>query len=321
VAGLQQVISDLTADVAEVDKIVAGLDETQWDSPTPAPGWTVKHQIAHLSFVFRIAGLAAAEPETFAAVTAGSEGSGGSFNDAVNAALEEYLGDPVEVLHSRWRAESADSIKALAAVPEGQLVPWLVNQVPAAVLVESLVDDVAAMAGHVAGELLRLPVRDQVLFGHSLGAVVAYETALVLRDMGEEPGRLCASACMPPGHMENRQVHRVPDDEFWATLCELGGIEPGIAENAELRELLLPTIRSDLRAHATYQPRPGTKPLSWPVSCYHGAGDPLVDETRLREWAGVTSGEFTLKVRPGGHFHVGTDVAELVSDILGREPV
>jgi pyochelin biosynthetic protein PchC len=187
--------------------------------------------------------------------------------------------------------------------------------------VEPPVDEVAAMAGHAAAELLRLPATDQVFFGHSLGAVVAYETALVLRDKGEEPSKLCASACLPPGAMEDRQIHLAPDDEFWATLCGLGGIEPGIAENAELRELLLPTLRMDLRAHATYQPRAGAKPLSCPVSCYHGAGDPLVDEARLAEWAGVTSGDFTMRVRPGGHFHVSANVAELVADIVRRDPV
>jgi pyochelin biosynthetic protein PchC len=185
---------------------------------------------------------------------------------------------------------------------------------------EQLVDDVAEMAGHVVVELLQLPRSDHVLFGHSLGALVAYETAMSLRDMGAEPRRLCASACLPPGHMKNRDVHLAPDDEFWAALCALGGIDPGIAEDAELRELLMPTLRSDLRAHAKYRPRSGTKPLSCPVSCYHGVGDPLVEEARLTEWAGASSGEFTLKARPGGHFHVATDVAGLVSDILGWEP-
>ncbi|MBL1097912.1 thioesterase II family protein [Streptomyces coffeae] len=185
--------------------------------------------------------------------------------------------------------------------------------------VEQLVDDVAEMASHAVAELLRLPTCDDVLFGHSLGALVAYESALLLRDMGEQPRMLCASACLPPGHMKNREVHAAPDDEFWATLYALGGIDPGIAENEELRELLLPTLRSDLRAHATYRPCSGTKPLSCPVSCYHGVGDPMVDEALLGEWADVTSGEFRLRVRPGGHFHVGTDIAGLVSDILGRE--
>ncbi|WP_171116184.1 MULTISPECIES: alpha/beta fold hydrolase [Streptomyces] len=185
---------------------------------------------------------------------------------------------------------------------------------------EPLVADVAEMAGRVVLELLRLPTCDQVLFGHSLGALVAYETALLLRDMGAEPRRLCASACLPPGHMRNRDIHLAPDDEFWTALYALGGIDPGIAENEELRELLAPTLRSDLRAHATYRPRSETKPLACPVSCYHGDGDPLVDEKQLTEWADSTSGEFTLRVRPGGHFHVATDVAGLVADVLGREP-
>jgi surfactin synthase thioesterase subunit len=44
-----------------------------------------------------------------------------------------------------------------------------------------------------------------------------------------------------------------------------------------------------------------------------------VDEEQITEWAGVTSGAFTLRVRPGGHFHVSTDVAALVADVLGRE--
>jgi pyochelin biosynthesis protein PchC len=187
--------------------------------------------------------------------------------------------------------------------------------------VDPLVDEVADMAGHVVAELLRLPASDHVLFGHSLGAVVAYETALLLRARGKEPSRLAVSACLPPGDMAERDVHVAPDDELWSTLRALGGIDPGIAEHAELRELLLPTLRSDLRAHATYQPgRPGT-PLSCPMTCYHGEGDPLVDEARLKEWADLTSGDFTLRVRPGGHFHVATDVAGLVAEVLGRDPV
>lgn len=185
---------------------------------------------------------------------------------------------------------------------------------------EELLDDVAELAGHAVGELLQLPWRDQVLFGHSLGAVVAYETAVLLRDMGRQPTRLCVSACLPPGHLQNRDVHLASDDDFWDSLCALGGIVPGIAEDAELREMLMPVLRSDIRAHATYQPGSGIKPLSCPVNCYHGIGDPLVDDTQVAEWANVTSDEFRLRVRPGGHFHLATDVARLVSDILGQEP-
>jgi pyochelin biosynthesis protein PchC len=204
----------------------------------------------------------------------------------------------------------------VAAVPPG--VELVAVQYPGRGdrFVEDLVDDVAQMASHVVSELMELPGSRTVLFGHSLGATVAYEAALLLRDIGEEPAKLCVSACLPPGHMADRDVHLAPDDEFWATLCTLGGIEPAIAENAELRELLLPTLRSDLRAHATYRPGPGTKPLSCPLSCYHGAGDPLVDERLLMPWAAVTAGTFELRVRPGGHFHVAVDPVSLIADVL-----
>ncbi|MFF0886931.1 thioesterase II family protein [Streptomyces sp. NPDC003456] len=183
---------------------------------------------------------------------------------------------------------------------------------------EPPVDDVAAMADCVAAELQRMPPGEHLLFGHSLGALVAYETALLLRDAGEEPRALCVSAALPPGRMTDRDIHRAPDDEFWTTLCALGGIEPAIAGNAELRDLLLPVLRSDLRAHATYRPRPGTRPLTCPVRCYHGEGDPLVDQGRLAGWAAVTTGGFTGAVRPGGHFHVTADSAQLVADVLSQ---
>lgn len=53
---LEIVLADLTADGEQLDRLVAGLDADQWKLPTPAPGWTVADQIAHLAFIFRLAG-------------------------------------------------------------------------------------------------------------------------------------------------------------------------------------------------------------------------------------------------------------------------
>jgi enediyne biosynthesis protein E11 len=127
----QQVISDLTAEGEVVDSLVAELSEAGWATPTPAPGWTVKHQLAHLAFIFRLAGTAAAEPETFKVLTSKV---GDNFDAAVNGALAGYLPDPPEVLLHRWRAERDDAIKALDAVPADSLVPWLVRPLPPVVL-------------------------------------------------------------------------------------------------------------------------------------------------------------------------------------------
>jgi uncharacterized protein (TIGR03084 family) len=127
----QDVIAALTAEAEEFDSLFAGLDDEQWALPTPAPDWTITHQVGHLAFIFRIAGLAAADPTAFTAMTASLRGG---FDAAVNGALAAYVDDPPEVLLSRWRAERDAGIKALAAVPADRLVPWLVNPLPPAVL-------------------------------------------------------------------------------------------------------------------------------------------------------------------------------------------
>ena len=127
----RDVISDLTADAEEFEGLLTGLDVADWRRPTPAPGWTIAHQVAHLAFIFRLAGTAAADPELFAAMAAKAAAN---FDAAVTAALDEYLGDPPEVLRSRWRVECDTAIKALAAVPGDQVVPWLVRPLPPVVL-------------------------------------------------------------------------------------------------------------------------------------------------------------------------------------------
>jgi len=127
----RDVIADLTAEAAEIDQLVAGQPDDAWSRPTPAPGWTVADQVAHLIFVFRLAGTAAADPETFKAMAAKAAGN---FDAAVNGALQEFKNDPPGVLHAKWQDQRDTAIKALAAVPADQVVPWLVRPLPPTVL-------------------------------------------------------------------------------------------------------------------------------------------------------------------------------------------
>src|SRR5438552_2599407 len=107
-------ISILAADGDDVDGMVADLDEARWALPTPASGWTVAHQIAHLTATFRLAGLAAAHPERFIALSAELSPD---FNANVAAAMREFLAETPPVLLRRWREERARTQEALAAVP------------------------------------------------------------------------------------------------------------------------------------------------------------------------------------------------------------
>jgi uncharacterized protein (TIGR03084 family) len=131
VTDLPDIFADLAAEGADIDAMITPLTEAEWASPTPAPGWTVKHQIGHLIYIFGAAGLSASDPEAFKAMAAKV---GANFDAAVNAALADYLDLPTGALLERWRQQRAGTIKALAAVPRDQVVPWLVRPLPPTIL-------------------------------------------------------------------------------------------------------------------------------------------------------------------------------------------
>jgi enediyne biosynthesis protein E11 len=127
----EKLITDLTDDCAALRDLLAGRPDSDWTRPSPAPGWSVADQIAHLSFVFKLAGTAVAAPQEFAEITSRASGD---FDAAVNAALKAYpTGDP-EALVRAWSAQNADTIGALADVEGDTVVPWLVRPLPARVL-------------------------------------------------------------------------------------------------------------------------------------------------------------------------------------------
>lgn len=125
------VYEDLIADGNDIEELVTGLSQDQWSLPTPAPGWTVKHQIAHLAFVAHLAALSAGDPATFAVVTAKAKHD---FQGAVEAALMPYLRLPTGELVDKWRDERNTAAKALAAIEPPSTVPWLVTPLPPSVL-------------------------------------------------------------------------------------------------------------------------------------------------------------------------------------------
>jgi pyochelin biosynthesis protein PchC len=181
---------------------------------------------------------------------------------------------------------------------------------------ETPVGSVQAMSSFAAAELSEFTSAPFALFGHSLGAIVAYETAIKLRDAGTPPLCLLVSCSAPPQHSSGGSTHLASDEELWSSVRQLGGMEPEIVDNYELVEMLLPALRADISAHESYLMRPDTIPLSCPVRCYYGIGDPIVDEAQLPGWAEISTGPFTLHSRKGAHFHLTMDIDDLINDIL-----
>jgi uncharacterized protein (TIGR03084 family) len=116
---LSDLLTDLAAESADLDALVAPLSVADWARPTPAAGWTIAHQIAHLAWTDHVALLAATDEEAFyATVTSAPDPT-----RMVDAGAEAFLAPPVDLL-ARWRAGRAALTDALVAVPVGEKLPW-----------------------------------------------------------------------------------------------------------------------------------------------------------------------------------------------------
>jgi uncharacterized protein (TIGR03084 family) len=116
-----QVLDDLAAESAEVDALVAGLEPAGWRKATPAAGWTVAHQVAHLAWTDEAAALAVEDPDRFAAVL---HDAAAHPYDFVDDAAEEGAADEPDVLLARWRAGRARLEALLRAVPDDRRIGW-----------------------------------------------------------------------------------------------------------------------------------------------------------------------------------------------------
>ena len=121
-AVLDDLLEDLAAESGALDALLAPLEDAAWRTPTPAPGWTVAHQIAHLAWTDRVAALAARDPEAFhVMLTAALQESGIGFVD--QEAERGAQQTPAELL-AAWRAGRHDLATALPEVPPGAKLPW-----------------------------------------------------------------------------------------------------------------------------------------------------------------------------------------------------
>jgi len=230
-----------------------------------------------------------------------------------------FAGAGSSFFHS-WQGRDTDGIEVIAPQLPGRERR----------IAEEPFSDVAGATEWLAQDVLRQlggagPV---LLFGHSLGAVLAYELA---RRLVPTPGvdvvHLLVSGSPGPATARTRTATGLPDDEFLRRVQEFAGYSHTALEDPEMRELILPTLRADVQMHETY--RPDTlDPLAVPITSIRGRDDSLVAAAEADEWAAVTSGDFHRIEVDGGHMYLVTDAGAVVRAArtaaaawsAGREP-
>jgi medium-chain acyl-[acyl-carrier-protein] hydrolase len=181
--------------------------------------------------------------------------------------------------------------------------------------------DLDRIAGGFADLVAPFGDRPFALFGHSLGAIVAFEVARRLRDRGRPaPAHLFVSGAFAPQLASaGAPLRFIEGDTVFleAVAAKYGGVPKIVLEQAELRASLVPALRADLSLTETYAYR-AAPPLDCPIAAYAGASDPIVPADGLAAWREQTAAGFSYRLFDGHHFYLNRARESLLADLTGK---
>jgi uncharacterized protein (TIGR03084 family) len=157
---LDDVLADLQAEGDQLEDLVVPLDEAGWRTPTPAAGWDVAHQVAHLAWTDETAVLAATDQEAWDATVLQAVANPDGFVD--EEATRGAAVPPAELL-ARWRTARSVLAETLGALPDGTRIPWYGPPMSATSMATARFMETWAHARDVAQALgVELPSADRV---------------------------------------------------------------------------------------------------------------------------------------------------------------
>ena len=150
-------------------------------------------------------------------------------------------------------------------------------------------------------------------FGHSMGALISFELARLLRREGRpQPSHLFVSGATAPQIKDADPVKfDLPEPEFLDVIRRLNGTPSEVLENEELLQLMLPMLRADFELLQMYE-YTDEPPFSFPITACGGLQDQEVTRQDLEGWRVQTTAAFILRNFPGDHFFLHSDRSRLL---------
>lgn len=191
---------------------------------------------------------------------------------------------------------------------------------------EALIDEFDPLVEAICDALLPVLDRPFAFFGHSMGAILAFEVAHALRERGARlPVQLLASGCRAPHIPLGRaSIHHLEGQAFIDSLRELNGTPDEALNNSELMEMMEPMLRADFKVIEQYcYQAEGKQPLPLPIAVFGGLQDSWVPAEHLQGWHQHTASGFWHSQFPGDHFYYLTEHKALLrqlTDLLSLVP-
>lgn len=181
---------------------------------------------------------------------------------------------------------------------------------------EGLLPNLDILVKNVADGLQTLLDKPFAFFGHSMGALIAFELSRLLRrNRMPLPQMLLISGRSAP-HLEQheKKIYNLPESEFINEIKALKGTPAQVLENSELMQLLIPILRADFQVCETmvFKEEPL---LTCPISVFGGEDDMDVPVEDLQSWRELTTGSFSCELFPGSHFFIQESQAAFLAKV------
>jgi len=186
-------------------------------------------------------------------------------------------------------------------------------------LAEHPIRNLSAVVDSLTASLSVLEGLPFAFFGHSMGALIAFETARELRKRGlATPNHLVVSGRQSPATKAAASpLYPLPEGAFVEECVRrYQGIPQAILNEPELMNLFLPVLRADMEVVETYRYQ-SQKPFDMPVTAMYGSEDRTLLRQDVESWSCETTGEFALHELPGGHFFFQTARAQVIAIVEG----
>lgn len=182
---------------------------------------------------------------------------------------------------------------------------------------EARITCLASLAEHISQALLSLPSRPLWLFGHSMGAALAYAVGVQLEAAGVGAEHVFVSAHPPPHRQPSSDLHRQEDAALIADILRQDAEATGLWGNPQLRALFLPTLRSDYQAIETWRPAQLDR-LTAPIDVLLARADTEVSLDQARAWADLSEHTPDIRQFDGDHFYLKQQPRPVIHHLLQR---